>query len=159
MCAPQRAPPQVPKLDITDISKDVERSFEQGGLDAAGATGVCGAAREAYLDARRERVTRRSEVNLRELDEQQAAARKYQADRRAAAAALPLSSAVPVEVRQRLLEASMPPPPTLKGKRGPHLWVRGDEREERMKALALSRADRTAFVRQKPEEKNQGRNC
>jgi hypothetical protein len=30
----------------------------------------------------------------------------------------------------------------LRGKRGPHLWQRGSQRDERRRALAKSRADR-----------------
>ena len=65
--------------------------------------------------------------------------------RRREAASLTVSSAIPSEVREKMLATQGPEAPdfeTLKGTRGPHLWNRGDPFVERKKALARSRKDR-----------------
>ena len=64
------------------------------------------------------------------------------AKRRRAVNALPVSSAILPEDRDRMLELPSADEESLIGKRGPHLWRRGDPAEERRKAQRRGRAER-----------------
>ena len=116
----------VPKLEgLEDVSKDAERAFEKGGTHGFGVTGT--AEVEVATD---------SAANQRLCAEEAA-------KRRRAVNALPVSSAILPEDRERML--ALPPDhddESLIGKRGPHLWRRGDPAEERRKAQRRGRADK-----------------
>ena len=64
------------------------------------------------------------------------------AKRRRAVNALPVSSAILPEDRERMLDLPKDDDASLIGKRGPHLWRRGDPAEERRKAQRRGRADK-----------------
>ena len=64
------------------------------------------------------------------------------AKRRRAVNALPVSSAILPEDRERMLDLPKDDDASLIGKRGPHLWRRGDPAEERRKAQRRGRAER-----------------
>jgi hypothetical protein len=116
----------VPKLEgvIQDVSKDAERAFEKGGTHGFGVTGT--AEVEVETD---------SAANQRLCAEEAA-------KRRRAVNALPVSSAILPEDRERMLDLPKDDDASLIGKRGPHLWRRGDPAEERRKAQRRGRAER-----------------
>ena len=115
----------VPKLEgLEDISQDVERAFEKGGTHGFGVTGT--AEVEVETD---------SAANQRLCAEEAA-------KRRRAVNALPVSSAILPEDRERMLALPPDHDESLIGKRGPHLWRRGDPAEERRKAQRRGRAER-----------------
>ena len=116
----------VPKLEgvVEDVSKDAERAFAKGGTHGFGVTGT--AEVEVETD---------SAANQRLCAEE--AAR-----RRRAVNALPVSSAILPEDRERMLDLPKDDDASLIGKRGPHLWRRGDPAEERRKAQRRGRAER-----------------
>ena len=115
----------VPKLEgLEDVSKDAERAFAKGGTHGFGVTGT--AEVEVATD---------SAANQRLCAEE--AAR-----RRRALNALPVSSAILPEDRERMLDLPKDDDESLIGKRGPHLWRRGDPAEERRKAQRRGRADK-----------------
>ena len=115
----------VPKLEgLEDVSKDAERAFEKGGTHGFGVTGT--AEVEVETD---------SAANQRLCAEEAA-------KRRRAVNALPVSSAILPEDRERMLELPPDHDESLIGKRGPHLWRRGDPAEERRKAQRRGRAER-----------------
>ena len=64
------------------------------------------------------------------------------AKRRRAVNAMPVSSAILPEDRERMLALPPDGDESLVGKRGPHLWRRGDPAEERRKAQRRGRAER-----------------
>ena len=110
----------VPKLEgLEDVSKD--------GTHGTHGFGVTGTAEvEVETD---------SAANQRLCAEE--AAR-----RRRAVNALPVSSAILPEDRERMLDLPKDDDTSLIGKRGPHLWRRGDPAEERRKAQRRGRADK-----------------
>ena len=115
----------VPKLEgLEDVSKDAERAFAKGGTHGFGVTGT--AEVEVETD---------SAANARLCAEEAA-------KRRRAVNALPVSSAILPEDRERMLELPPNHDESLIGKRGPHLWRRGDPAEERRKAQRRGRAER-----------------
>ncbi len=116
----------VPKLEgvIEDVSKDAERAFAKGGTHGFGVTGT--AEVEVETD---------SAANVRLCAEEAA-------KRRRAVNALPVSSAILPEDRERMLDLPKDDDASLIGKRGPHLWRRGDPAEERRKAQRRGRAER-----------------
>ena len=115
----------VPKLEgLEDVSKDAERAFEKGGTHGFGVTGT--AEVEVATD---------SAANQRLCAEEAA-------KRRRAVNALPVSSAILPEDRERMLDLPKDDDASLIGKRGPHLWRRGDPAEERRKAQRRGRADK-----------------
>ena len=115
----------VPKLEgLEDISQDAERAFEKGGTHGFGVTGT--AEVEVETD---------SAANQRLCAEEAA-------KRRRAVNALPVSSAILPEDRERMLDLPKDDDASLIGKRGPHLWRRGDPAEERRKAQRRGRAER-----------------
>ena len=115
----------VPKLEgLEDISQDVERAFAKGGTHGFGVTGT--AEVEVETD---------SAANQRLCAEEAA-------KRRRAVNALPVSSAILPEDRERMLDLPKDDDASLIGKRGPHLWRRGDPAEERRKAQRRGRAER-----------------
>ena len=116
----------VPKLEgvIEDVSKDAERAFAKGGTHGFGVTGT--AEVEVETD---------SAANARLCAEEAA-------KRRRAVNALPVSSAILPEDRERMLDLPKDDDASLIGKRGPHLWRRGDPAEERRKAQRRGRAER-----------------
>ena len=115
----------VPKLEgLEDISQDVERAFAKGGTHGFGVTGT--AEVEVATD---------SAANQRLCAEEAA-------KRRRAVNALPVSSAILPEDRERMLDLPKDDDASLIGKRGPHLWRRGDPAEERRKAQRRGRAER-----------------
>ena len=115
----------VPKLEgLEDVSKDAERAFEKGGTHGFGVTGT--AEVEVETD---------SAANQRLCAEEAA-------KRRRAVNALPVSSAILPEDRERMLDLPKDDDASLIGKRGPHLWRRGDPAEERRKAQRRGRAER-----------------
>jgi len=115
----------VPKLEgLEDVSKDAERAFAKGGTHGFGVTGT--AEVEVETD---------SAANARLCAEEAA-------KRRRAVNALPVSSAILPEDRERMLELPPDHDESLIGKRGPHLWRRGDPAEERRKAQRRGRAER-----------------
>ena len=115
----------VPKLEgLEDVSKDAERAFEKGGTHGFGVTGT--AEVEVATD---------SAANQRLCAEEAA-------KRRRAVNALPVSSAILPEDRERMLDLPKDDDASLIGKRGPHLWRRGDPAEERRKAQRRGRAER-----------------
>ena len=115
----------VPKLEgLEDVSKDAERAFAKGGTHGFGVTGT--AEVEVETD---------SAANQRLCAEEAA-------KRRRAVNALPVSSAILPEDRERMLELPPDHDESLIGKRGPHLWRRGDPAEERRKAQRRGRAER-----------------
>ena len=116
----------VPKLEgvVQDVSKDVERAFAKGGTHGFGVTGT--AEVEVETD---------SAANARLCAEEAA-------KRRRAVNALPVSSAILPEDRERMLDLPKDDDASLIGKRGPHLWRRGDPAEERRKAQRRGRAER-----------------
>ena len=116
----------VPKLEgvVQDVSKDAERAFAKGGTHGFGVTGT--AEVEVATD---------SAANQRLCAEEAA-------KRRRAVNALPVSSAILPEDRERMLDLPKDDDASLIGKRGPHLWRRGDPAEERRKAQRRGRAER-----------------
>jgi len=116
----------VPKLEgvVEDVSKDAERAFAKGGTHGFGVTGT--AEVEVATD---------SAANQRLCAEEAA-------KRRRAVNALPVSSAILPEDRERMLDLPKDDDASLIGKRGPHLWRRGDPAEERRKAQRRGRADK-----------------
>ena len=116
----------VPKLEgvVEDVSKDAERAFAKGGTHGFGVTGT--AEVEVETD---------SAANQRLCAEEAA-------KRRRAVNALPVSSAILPEDRERMLALPPDHDESLIGKRGPHLWRRGDPAEERRKAQRRGRADK-----------------
>ena len=115
----------VPKLEgLEDVSKDAERAFAKGGTHGFGVTGT--AEVEVATD---------SAANQRLCAEEAA-------KRRRAVNALPVSSAILPEDRERMLDLPKDDDASLIGKRGPHLWRRGDPAEERRKAQRRGRAER-----------------
>ena len=116
----------VPKLEgvVEDVSKDAERAFAKGGTHGFGVTGT--AEVEVETD---------SAANQRLCAEEAA-------KRRRAVNALPVSSAILPEDRERMLDLPKDDDASLIGKRGPHLWRRGDPAEERRKAQRRGRADK-----------------
>ena len=115
----------VPKLEgLEDISQDAERAFAKGGTHGFGVTGT--AEVEVETD---------SAANARLCAEEAA-------KRRRAVNALPVSSAILPEDRERMLALPPDDDASLIGKRGPHLWRRGDPAEERRKAQRRGRAER-----------------
>jgi hypothetical protein len=115
----------VPKLEgLEDVSKDAERAFAKGGTHGFGVTGT--AEVEVETD---------SAANARLFAEEAA-------KRRRAVNALPVSSAILPEDRERMLDLPKDDDASLIGKRGPHLWRRGDPAEERRKAQRRGRAER-----------------
>ena len=116
----------VPKLEgvVADVSKDAERAFAKGGTHGFGVTGT--AEVEVATD---------SAANQRLCAEEAA-------KRRRAVNALPVSSAILPEDRERMLDLPKDDDASLIGKRGPHLWRRGDPAEERRKAQRRGRADK-----------------
>ena len=115
----------VPKLEgLEDVSKDAERAFAKGGAHGFGVTGT--AEVEVATD---------SAANQRLCAEEAA-------KRRRAVNALPVSSAILPEDRERMLDLPKDDDASLIGKRGPHLWRRGDPAEERRKAQRRGRADK-----------------
>ena len=115
----------VPKLEgLEDVSKDAERAFAKGGTHGFGVTGT--AEVEVETD---------SAANQRLCAEEAA-------KRRRAVNALPVSSAILPEDRERMLDLPKDDDASLIGKRGPHLWRRGDPAEERRKAQRRGRADK-----------------
>ena len=115
----------VPKLEgLEDVSKDAERAFAKGGTHGFGVTGT--AEVEVETD---------SAANQRLCAEEAA-------KRRRAVNALPVSSAILPEDRERMLDLPKDDDASLIGKRGPHLWRRGDPAEERRKAQRRGRAER-----------------
>ena len=115
----------VPKLEgLEDISQDAERAFAKGGTHGFGVTGT--AEVEVETD---------SAANQRLCAEEAA-------KRRRAVNALPVSSAILPEDRERMLDLPKDDDASLIGKRGPHLWRRGDPAEERRKAQRRGRAER-----------------
>ena len=110
----------VPKLEgLEDVSKD--------GTHGTHGFGVTGTAEvEVETD---------SAANARLCAEEAA-------KRRRAVNALPVSSAILPEDRERMLELPPDHDESLIGKRGPHLWRRGDPAEERRKAQRRGRADK-----------------
>ena len=116
----------VPKLEgvVQDVSKDAERAFAKGGTHGFGVTGT--AEVEVATD---------SAANQRLCAEEAA-------KRRRAVNALPVSSAILPEDRERMLDLPKDDDASLIGKRGPHLWRRGDPAEERRKAQRRGRADK-----------------
>ena len=115
----------VPKLEgLEDVSKDAERAFAKGGTHGFGVTGT--AEVEVETD---------SAANARLCAEEAA-------KRRRAVNALPVSSAILPEDRERMLALPPDDDASLIGKRGPHLWRRGDPAEERRKAQRRGRAER-----------------
>ncbi len=115
----------VPKLEgLEDISQDAERAFAKGGTHGFGVTGT--AEVEVETD---------SAANARLCAEEAA-------KRRRAVNALPVSSAILPEDRERMLDLPKDDDASLIGKRGPHLWRRGDPAEERRKAQRRGRAER-----------------
>ena len=116
----------VPKLEgvVADVSKDAERAFAKGGTHGFGVTGT--AEVEVETD---------SAANQRLCAEEAA-------KRRRAVNALPVSSAILPEDRERMLDLPKDDDASLIGKRGPHLWRRGDPAEERRKAQRRGRADK-----------------
>ena len=115
----------VPKLEgLEDVSKDAERAFAKGGTHGFGVTGT--AEVEVATD---------SAANQRLCAEEAA-------KRRRAVNALPVSSAILPEDRERMLDLPKDDDASLIGKRGPHLWRRGDPAEERRKAQRRGRADK-----------------
>ena len=115
----------VPKLEgLEDISQDAERAFAKGGTHGFGVTGT--AEVEVETD---------SAANARLCAEEAA-------KRRRAVNALPMSSAILPEDRERMLDLPKDDDASLIGKRGPHLWRRGDPAEERRKAQRRGRAER-----------------
>ena len=71
---------------------------------------------------------------------------KRRLKRRRAVNALPVSSAILPEDRERMLDLPKDDDASLIGKRGPHLWRRGDPAEERRRAQRRGRADRARRV-------------
>ena len=116
----------VPKLEgvVEDVSKDAERAFAKGGTHGFGVTGT------AEVE-----VATESAANQRLCAEEAA-------KRRRAVNALPVSSAILPEDRERMLDLPKDDDASLIGKRGPHLWRRGDPAEERRKAQRRGRADK-----------------
>ena len=116
----------VPKLEgvVEDVSKDAERAFAKGGTHGFGVTGT------AEVE-----VKTNSAANQRLCAEEAA-------KRRRAVNALPVSSAILPEDRERMLDLPKDDDASLIGKRGPHLWRRGDPAEERRKAQRRGRAER-----------------
>ena len=116
----------VPKLEgvVEDVSKDAERAFAKGGTHGFGVTGT--AEVEVATD---------SAANQRLCAEEAA-------KRRRAVNALPVSSAILPEDRERMLDLPKDDDASLIGKRGPHLWRRGVPAEERRKAQRRGRADK-----------------
>ena len=110
----------VPKLEgLEDVSKD--------GTHGTHGFGVTGTAEvEVETD---------SAANARLCAEEAA-------KRRRAVNALPVSSALLPEDRERMLALPPEHDASLIGKRGPHLWRRGDPAEERRKAQRRGRADK-----------------
>ena len=110
----------VPKLEgLEDVSKD--------GTHGTHGFGVTGTAEvEVETD---------SAANARLCAEEAA-------KRRRAVNALPVSSALLPEDRERMLALPPDHDASLIGKRGPHLWRRGDPAEERRKAQRRGRADK-----------------
>jgi len=110
----------VPKLEgLEDVSKD--------GTHGTHGFGVTGTAEvEVATD---------SAANQRLCAEEAA-------KRRRAVNALPVSSAILPEDRERMLDLPKDDDASLIGKRGPHLWRRGDPAEERRKAQRRGRADK-----------------
>ena len=110
----------VPKLEgLEDVSKD--------GTHGTHGFGVTGTAEvEVETD---------SAANQRLCAEEAA-------KRRRAVNALPVSSAILPEDRERMLDLPKDDDASLIGKRGPHLWRRGDPAEERRKAQRRGRADK-----------------
>ena len=110
----------VPKLEgLEDVSKD--------GTHGTHGFGVTGTAEvEVETD---------SAANQRLCAEEAA-------KRRRAVNALPVSSAILPEDRERMLDLPKDDDASLIGKRGPHLWRRGDPAEERRKAQRRGRAER-----------------
>ena len=110
----------VPKLEgLEDVSKD--------GTHGTHGFGVTGTAEvEVETD---------SAANQRLCAEEAA-------KRRRAVTALPVSSAILPEDRERMLDLPKDDDASLIGKRGPHLWRRGDPAEERRKAQRRGRAER-----------------
>ena len=106
------------------MSKDAERAFAKGGTHGFGVTGT--AEVEVATD---------SAANQRLCAEEAA-------KRRRAVNALPVSSAILPEDRERMLDLPKDDDASLIGKRGPHLWRRGDPAEERRKAQRRGRADK-----------------
>ena len=119
----------VPKLaDAPSITHDAEAAHGIGGGVAFGATGLAEVVGDDDAAEANRRRTARVVADL---------------DRKRAADALAVSSALLPGERERLLPPSaVPAEEDLRGKRGPHLWQRGSQRDERRKALAKSRADR-----------------